>query len=241
MCIDNYLLHSVNAPDTAVFRFYGWQPACISLGFHQAMSVINTERLKKDNYDIVRRPTGGRAIFHAEELTYSIIMPNHIMNHQTLYSVTHQIIATALHKLGFLVKLTSGNANLPKIKQSASDFPCFARSAATEIQYDGKKVVGSAQKLLKHVTLQHGSILIGPAHKRLCDYLQVDGGAQEKIRQNLTAKTISLSEIKPTSVSPVKIMTNIVTELESVATNSVNFKELTPEEITGAKKYEIQI
>ena len=63
-------------PDSAFLRFYGWKPYCISLGANQSISEIKTEKATSDNIDIVKRPTGGRAILHAEELTYSVVLPN---------------------------------------------------------------------------------------------------------------------------------------------------------------------
>jgi lipoyl(octanoyl) transferase len=239
MRLDNYFCQIADDKSNPVLRFYGWTPNCISIGYHQDQSIINDIRLGDDGFDMVRRPTGGRAILHARELTYSIVMPSLLMTHQKLYSFTHQLIAKALNDLGYPVKLTSGEKKLPRISHTADDFPCFTRSADTEIQYRGKKVVGSAQKILKSSILQHGSILIGSDHKQLIHYLRVTGQQIEKIKSELEQKTICLADIKKEPLTPEKIMTRVVNLLESVETFSVYFQELEEQEFTASKGYEI--
>lgn len=239
MRLDNYFSHIANDNSNPVLRFYGWDPNCISIGYHQDQSILNDIQLGEDGFDSVRRPTGGRAIFHARELTYSIVMPSSMMTHQQLYSFIHRIIAKSLNDLGYPVKLTSGQKKLPRISHTAEDFPCFTRSAETEIQYGGKKVVGSAQKILKSSTLQHGSILIGSEHKQLVHYLRMNDQQTAKIKSELEQKTICLADIKKDPLTPEKIMTRVINLLESLETISVYFEELEEQEITASARYEI--
>lgn len=241
MRLDNYFSYIANDNSNPVLRFYGWNPHCLSIGYHQDKSIIKDIQLGEDGYDIVRRPTGGRAIFHAQELTYSIVMPSSAMTHQQLYSFIHRLIARSLNDLGYPVKLKSGQTKLPRILQSAEDFPCFTRSAETEIQYRGKKVVGSAQKILKSSILQHGSILIGSDHKQLIHYLRMTGQQTVKIKSELEQKTICLADIKKNPLTPEKIMTRVINLLESLETISVYFQELEEQEYTASKGYEIKI
>lgn len=241
MRLDNYFSHIANDKSNPVLRFYGWNPNCLSIGYHQDQSIINDIRLGEDGFDIVRRPTGGRAILHAQELTYSIVMPSSIMAHQQLYSFIHRLIAQSLNDLGYPVELTSGQRKLPRISHTAEDFPCFTRSAETEIQYSSKKVVGSAQKILKSSILQHGSILIGSDHKQLIHYLRMTGQQTEKIKSELEQKTICLTDIKKDPLTPEKIMTRVINLLESLETISVYFQELAEQEITASTGYEINL
>ena len=74
MEFDLDLAHNCN-PEEAYFRIYRWNPFCISLGANQNYNDINQSKTEKDGIDVVKRPTGGRAILHAEELTYSVILP----------------------------------------------------------------------------------------------------------------------------------------------------------------------
>ena len=110
MRLDNYFASIGNEKFEPVLRFYGWKPSCISIGYHQNKNVLKLDRIRDDGYDIVRRPTGGRAIFHARELTYSIVIPASVMTHRKLYAFFHQLIAAALIVLGYDVTLTSGMA-----------------------------------------------------------------------------------------------------------------------------------
>ncbi len=239
MRLDNYFASYCADLADPVMRFYGWHPYCISLGYHQKREVLNLDRIYEDGYEVVRRPTGGRAIFHAKELTYSIIMPKSCMSHHQLYAFSHDIIARALNELGYPVSVARGLDPLPKIVQTAQDFPCFTRSAESEVQYKAKKVVGSAQKLFKTLSLQHGSILLGTDHARLTRYLQADDRQLRAIHAELQSKTISLSEIQKRDLNPEKIMTTVVKQLESVAAISVYFQDLTSQEIDESKNYEI--
>jgi len=85
---------------------------------------------------------------------------------------------------------------MPALSQTVEDFPCFTRSAETEIQGGGKKIVGSAQKILKNAILQHGSILLQNEHQKLSDYLSGNQGQLKAVRDELKDKTISLGELK---------------------------------------------
>ena len=241
MRLDNYFANIGNEKIDPVLRFYGWKPFCVSIGCHQNQNVLKLGRIRDNGYDIVRRPTGGRAIFHAQELTYSIVMPASVMTHRKLYAFSHQVIAAALIELGYDVTLTSGMEKLPRISQTAQDFPCFTKSAETEIQFQGKKVVGSAQKLFKTTILQHGSILMGTNHKRLHRYLDTDEEQLKTIKKEIENKTICLSEIKKDDITSEKIMTTVVKQLESVESISVYFQELCKREITESKAYEISL
>jgi lipoate-protein ligase A len=241
MRLDNYFASIGNEKFEPVLRFYGWKPFCISIGYHQNQNVLKLDRIRDHGYDVVRRPTGGRAIFHARELTYSIVMPASVMTHRKLYAFFHQVIAAALIELGYDVILTSGLEKLPRISQTAQDFPCFTKSAETEIQFQGKKVVGSAQKLFKSTILQHGSILLRTNHKRLHRYLDTDEKQLNKIKKEIENKTICLSEIKNDDITPEEIMTTVVKQLESVESISVYFQELCKREMAESKAYEISL
>ncbi len=239
MRLDNMFVNISNENSDPVLRFYGWEPFCVSLGFHQSRDVLDIMKLKRDGCDVVRRPTGGRAIFHAQELTYSIVMPISKMNHRELYAFSHQIIASALKSMGYAVELTSGLKKMPRISQMPEDFPCFTRSAETEVQFNEKKVVGSAQKILKTAILQHGSILIGPQHKQLSRYLNTNEKQLQLIDADIKKKTVCLSEIKKNGLTPEKIMTNVVKQLESADSISVYFQDLSKTEIENSDRYEI--
>jgi lipoate-protein ligase A len=214
-----------------ILRFYGWRPHCISIGYHQDISVIDRKKTLKAGIDVVRRPTGGRAIFHAEELTYSIVIARSVTGHRQLYDFVHQVLGRALRSLGYQVTLSVDGVPLPPLRHVATDFICFTRSARSEIQFNGRKVVGSAQKILPDSILQHGSVIIGPAHTGLSRFLQTTPEEKALIHAELQEKTITLSEIRPEAVTPERVMAAVVHQLESIENLSIYWQDVTAAEM----------
>jgi len=188
-----------NFSGVPVLRVYRWEPYCISLGANQQLNSIDQEKTLFAGFDIVKRPTGGRAILHAEELTYSVIYPISVKN--TPKRIYREI------NLALLNGLVNFNPNLNKIQleHTQPHFPsfykdtkstlCFAVSAMNELNYDGKKVVGSAQRKLGDIILQHGSILCGAFHKRIADYLDLPSENVEEIKNEIDKTTTELETI----------------------------------------------
>jgi lipoyl(octanoyl) transferase len=147
------------APPT--LRFYTWSPPALSLGYFQEVEeVADIAACSRLGIDIVRRPTGGRALLHHRELTYSVAVPDksRIVPIGVLpaYKFFSQAIISGLQELGIGAALAPGD-NRGKGLAPGS---CFDTPSAYEIQVDGKKVVGSAQLRRNGALLQHGSILL---------------------------------------------------------------------------------
>ncbi len=180
-------------------RFYRWYPYCISLGANQKIDDINLGKLKNDNYEVVHRPTGGRAILHSEEITYSVIIPLSAgLTPKEIYKAVSEALVNGLIKYdGRLndVTLESIQPNFPELLKQQSGGVCFASAAKNELKISGKKIVGSAQKKMKSVILQHGSILCGTKHQELTNYLNLPDKAKQKIEQELRQKTIEIETI----------------------------------------------
>lgn len=185
-----------------VLRVYGWKPYAISIGYNQDESVFDIEKIKKAGFDFVRRPTGGRAILHSEELTYSIVVDGAGKTVLEVYNLLSRGIAKGLSLLGAKFELEESQPNFSKIYKQFSSIPCFATSAKYEIHFAGRKVVGSAQRRYGDVVLQHGSILIGEFHKKLPEFLKVESqDLIEKMKLEIERKTICLNEILGRNVS----------------------------------------
>jgi len=238
MAIDHYLSENCQDDDIPVLRFYGWNPHCISTGYHQKDSLIDFKKLNQRGIDYVKRPTGGRAIFHAEELTYGIICSRKLIDHKDLYHFFHQVFADALNALGYRVEIKTDNEKLEGLTHNADDFPCFTKSAQTEVQYRDKKLIGSAQKIYDKTILQHGSLLIGEKHQRITDFLKVNDQMKNTIEAEINAKTICLRQIKQEPISQEKIIESIINQLELVRGISVYSRTLTPEVIASARTYQ---
>ena len=159
MSIDNDLLEKsiYEKSDIPIFRLYGWKPACISLGKNQADSFIDKNFLISKNINIVRRLTGGRALLHDNEITYSFICPVSYLkngeNVQKSYIEISQILINKFSKLG--IELTFGGK---KSVNTKFDY-CMLISTGADLCYKGKKLIGSAQCRKQGYILQHGSIL----------------------------------------------------------------------------------
>ncbi len=142
-------------------RLYRWSPPAVSIGYFQDESeVVDLKGCRDSGVDVVRRPTGGRAVLHDQELTYSIIVPeaHPFINKGGVIDAYRSIsrgIVTAFNLLNIVAALA------PEEQGRAGLAPgsCFDSSTAYEIQVDGKKVVGSAQLRRDGIVLQHGSIL----------------------------------------------------------------------------------
>ncbi len=159
MAIDRALLLSPSSPPT--LRFYGWKPWALSLGYFQKESAFDLQKLREQGYEIVRRPTGGSAVFHAEELTFSLTMPgnNPWIPHRVpdSYCAIHKAIQIGLSKLGVDAKFRDEAclAATPRGKGF-----CFYDPAASDLLVNGKKIVGSAQRRSRGRLLHHGSIVL---------------------------------------------------------------------------------
>ncbi len=238
MAVDHYLSINSDKYSTPILRFFGWNPYCVSLGYHQSEKIVDFQKLQQLGYHCVKRPTGGRAIFHAQELTYSLVFPKNIISRADLYQYFHKTIMRALISLGYNVEQDSSGNHLPKIEQKATDFPCFTRKAETEIVYKNKKVVGSAQKIYADSILQHGSILIDRRHEELADLLFAVEKDKEEIADDINEKTTCLKKINNMNLSPEILEKAITKQLEKNTNISLIYKELKQSEIDAAvKKY----
>jgi len=165
MALDEALLdQAAEAPDAAYFRTYSWSPPTLSLGYFQRFSDVSHEARWK-HVAIVRRPTGGGAIWHDQELTYAIILPgtHPVARPNThLYRAVHDAVAEVLQGFGLganrwgSLEHAAGAASMGESKP----FLCFTDRDAEDIVVSGSKIVGSAQRRRRGVLLQHGSILL---------------------------------------------------------------------------------
>lgn len=159
MQIDNDLLEFAikNKLKEPIFRLYGWAPACISLGRNQNDCFLDKNFLKLNNIDIVRRLTGGRALLHDKEITYSYICPvSSLKNGESIVGSYKEISQFLIN--GF--KMLDINLEYPENKKPHTKFDyCMSISTGADLCFKGKKLIGSAQFRKEGYILQHGSIL----------------------------------------------------------------------------------
>ena len=149
-----------------ILRFYRWKPFCISIGYNQSDEFLNYEICRNENVEIVRRPTGGRAIYHCNEATYSIIMESNESISLT-YNKISFVILEAIKNFGIDVHHSNGSSLTREIYSNKNSFSCFSTFTKNEIKFQNKKLVGSAQHRFGNILLQQGSIMIGDEFKYL--------------------------------------------------------------------------
>ena len=157
MAIDETLLERAEQLGERWLRLYRWAPHCLSFGRHEPAALrYDRQRIVALGMDTVRRPTGGRAVWHAEELTYAVAAPSSQFGSLgAAYHEIHRMLADALSQLGAPVYLA------PSVRTPALDAgACFSQPVGGEIMIGGRKVVGSAQLRSGGALLQHGSILL---------------------------------------------------------------------------------
>ncbi len=159
MDVDKQLLESAISEQLQepIFRLYGWNPPCVSLGRNQDEGFLDKEFLKSNNIDVVRRLTGGRALLHDDEITYSFVCPvSYLANGEHVvssYKEISQILIDKFKLLGIELEFGGTRHINPKL-----DY-CMLISTGADLCYENKKLIGSAQCRKNGYILQHGSIL----------------------------------------------------------------------------------
>lgn len=158
MALDYALLREAGE-GVGVLRLYQWTPACLSFGRNEpALRRYNRESIERLKIDVVRRPTGGRAVWHDRELTYAVVAPHHTFGTlATTYRAIHSMLAAALQTLGISASLApSIRHGTPSLGAGA----CFASPVGGEVVVGQHKIIGSAQLREGESFLQHGSVLL---------------------------------------------------------------------------------
>jgi lipoate-protein ligase A len=158
MAVDHALLESANESGLITLRVYAWSAATVSLGYFQRYQDREVHAASAD-CSLVRRSTGGGAIVHDREMTYSLSVPSSnrwSKSNEQIYFLVHEIIVQLLAEQGVKAELFDG----PKATDGAESFLCFQRRTKGDVVLKGYKVCGSAQRRKKNALIQHGSLLL---------------------------------------------------------------------------------
>jgi lipoate-protein ligase A len=179
-----------------IFRIYAWDRPTLSLGKHQLISRAIEEQCKERSIPIVYRPTGGRAVLHANELTYCITMPCDSMEEARIaYRNIHHFFLKCLNTLSIAgLEFAKGVPSFQEHYQSLESSACFSASARHELTCNGKKLIGSAQRIIDGVLLQHGSLPLDNSYLDIADILSLSSEEAIKLRSTLTNHSTSLAE-----------------------------------------------
>jgi lipoate-protein ligase A len=195
MAVDQALAMACAAGESPpTLRFYRWEPPAVSLGRHQPLAEIDQAAVAAHGYDLVRRSTGGRAILHTDELTYSVAAPadeprvrGGVMD---AYLRLSNALLAGLQQLGLQADKAAANTRTgPEVSAA-----CFEAPSAYEITAGGRKLIGSAQSRRARYVLQHGSLPLVGDITRLIELLALAPDEQERLRQQLAARAGTLAQ-----------------------------------------------
>ncbi|CAN7326507.1 lipoate--protein ligase family protein [Rossellomorea sp. LjRoot5] len=209
MALDEALLdwHSEGKIPPTI-RFYGWDPATLSIGYFQKVEKeINLDAVKEHGLGFVRRPTGGRGVLHEHELTYSVIVSEEHPEMPRTVTEAYRVISEGILKgfqgLGleayFAVPRTAEEREGLKNPRSAV---CFDAPSWYELVVEGRKVAGSAQTRQKGVILQHGSILLDLDEDKLFSLFNYPSDrVKERMQRAFKSKAVAMNEISSVPVT----------------------------------------
>ena len=192
MAVDEAILKAGNPVPT--LRLYRWSPPCLSIGYGQGAGDVDFERAAAHGWDVVRRPTGGKAILHIDDLTYSVILPeSHPIAVGGIIESYRRISTALMAGLEALGAVTGAERKAEGAPDAAA--VCFEVPSHYEVTCDGRKLIGSAQMRRRGWVLQHGSLPLVGDLARICDGLVYpDALGREQARAQVRARAITLSE-----------------------------------------------
>lgn len=238
MAIDEAIAEAVGArrvPPT--LRFFAWEPACLSLGYAQPISDVDATRLHERGWDVVRRLTGGRAILHTDEVTYSVAAP--MGEPRVEGGVVESYRRLSVGLLAGLMRLGAG----AQAEQSAGEGRgfkgpvCFEVPSDYEITVSGRKLLGSAQTRRSNAVLQHGALPLRGDLARICEALVFDSeAARDEARQRVRARAITLEEALGHGVGMARVVGALMAGFCEALNLSLDEAQLSPEEeVRGAE------
>ncbi|MGE7119772.1 lipoate--protein ligase family protein [Peribacillus sp. NPDC046944] len=215
MAMDEALLNwQSNGEIPPMIRFYGWNPATLSIGYFQrAETEIDLAEVERQGLGFVRRPTGGRAVLHEHELTYSVIVPESYPGMPNTVTEAYRVISEGILK-GFRNLGLDAYFSVPETEQdkemlkSPKSSVCFDAPSWYELVVEGRKVAGSAQTRQKGVILQHGAILLELDEEKLFSVFKFsDDKVKEKMKNNLRNKAVAINDIagRKITISEAKV------------------------------------
>ena len=233
MGIDQALLEMHAAGESPpTLRFYQWQPPAVSLGYFQKQHGLNLSACRDLGLDVVQRPTGGRAVLHVNDLTYSVIagageLPLLL---PAAYGLLCEALLAGFRLLGF--EAAQGDEKKPSLPEDI----CFMHPAIGDIVFNGKKFIGSAQTWQGTSLLQHGSVILKPQGQIWEMISAPDAATRKTLHQKLEARTISLQEILDRIVEPDEVKAAIKTGMTLTLGAVFQAGELCPEEWVLARE-----
>jgi lipoate-protein ligase A len=235
MAIDEAIFKEVQrsgGPPT--IRLYGWLTPAVSIGYFQHVDrEIDLPACRKGGVTVVRRPTGGKAVYHDDDLTYAVIARGNTSLFPPTILETYQVISRCLvrglHDLG-LEAILSAEGRAPR--KGSLDASCFFVPSLHELLVKGRKICGSAQMRSRGVFLQQGSLLMSFDPEKTCGVTLSHGEPRARRMQALQGKVTSLYEHLPRSVTKEDVCKSLLGAFQDGWEVAFAEGALTPEEET---------
>src|SRR5467141_3107094 len=194
MAIDAELLDRADGTGASFLRLYRFDPPCLSLGRNEPEAHYDHPEIARRGLDVVRRPTGGRAVWHEHEVTYAVAAPIAAFGSlRESYHRIHERLRAALRSLGVEAEIAPEH---PTARRSDRPAACFASAAGGEVLVAGRKVIGSAQVRRGGAFLQHGSILLAGSQDVIrAISRQPSAGGGETTLSALLGRPVSFEEV----------------------------------------------
>jgi len=204
MAADEAMMKAVGAGEAPpTLRFFGWTPATLSIGYFQkAEDEVRLDEVRRRGLGFVRRPTGGRAVLHDAEVTYSIVVPDDYPGLPTSVTESYRLLSEGMvegfRALGLDASMVSLASEEEKAKfASLGSAACFDSPSWYELVVDGRKVAGSAQVRQHGAVLQHGSILLDLDVDALFELLQFRSERlRERLAASFTGKAAAINDLR---------------------------------------------
>lgn len=234
MAVDESLLVSHASGDSPpVLRFYGWDPPALTIGYFQSHArEVDENGCRRHGFDWVRRPTGGRAVLHQHELTYSVVVSESLLRGSVLqtYQILSMSLLNGLKRLGLDAELTEGRPPTRRERQLSSA-ACFDSATPHELAVDGRKVVGSAQVRQRGVLLQHGSMPLRLDRCAVVDCLNLGSETlRSRVLRTLETKAAGLTEVSSQPIDCASLARAVQAGFEETLGVSFIRDDLTAEE-----------
>ncbi|MBP8614157.1 MAG: lipoate--protein ligase family protein [Firmicutes bacterium] len=236
MAVDEGIQNAVRRGEACpTLRFYEWEPACLSLGYFQDVDKeVDIKSLERLGVDLVRRPTGGKAVLHDDELTYSVAIPERDLPGTVLetYKLLSEAIVNGLRSLGVAAEMVSLERGVTVRDSRFQQAACFSAPSWYEVVALGKKIVGSAQVRRGGIILQHGSIPFHMDAAKVVKCLKTSSQAQaDRLESMLSNKSAGLCQVCNTNITRRDVEASLVLSFTHTLGWNIEKGYLTKDEI----------
>jgi lipoate-protein ligase A len=215
MAIDEAILQTLAAGHgQPTLRFFQWEPPCLSLGYNQHWHEVDEAACRRLGYTWTRRPTGGKAILHTDEVTYSLIIPQDDPRIQGGIVESYRILSfgllRGLEKLGVQAAQASNEAVMTDFQTGKGGPVCFDTPSRYEITWQGKKLIGSAQLRRKKIVLQHGTLPLYGNLNRILEALHFSDEERAVQAELLPQRATTLAQVLGRELTYERVMTALM-------------------------------